>query len=124
MAATRRARNSEASTGITVTESTSAAVRADMNVNAIGLNIFPSTPSRLRIGMKTMITIRPANRIGVPTSKADSLNTSLGTFPFPPWACCQREAERTAFSTITTAPSTITPKSTAPKLIRLADTPA
>src|SRR5690606_6495531 len=71
VALTLRARISEAITGIRVIERIKAAVSADMKVNAIGRNILPSTPSRLRIGINTMITISPAKRIGVPTSLED-----------------------------------------------------
>ncbi len=38
--------------------------------------------------------------------------------------CCACARRRTAFSTIITVPSTIKPKSSAPRLIRLAETPA
>lgn len=42
--------NHEASTGVTVTASTNDPARARITVNAIGWNIFPSIPAKLRIG--------------------------------------------------------------------------
>jgi hypothetical protein len=43
-------RKDEASTGMSVSVSTSDATSANMTVSAIGRNILPSTPCRLRIG--------------------------------------------------------------------------
>ena len=57
-----------------------------MKLNAIGRNIFPSIPRRLRIGRKTMMTTRPAKRTGRPTSRLADRKTRTGTDFFSGWA--------------------------------------
>ena len=44
-------RNMATAAGTKVMDSTAAPMRAAITVNAIGWNIFPSTPVRVRIGM-------------------------------------------------------------------------
>ena len=65
---------------MTVTERISAEDRAVMKVNAIGRNILPSIPCKLRIGINTITTMSPANKIGLPTSLAEDSKTWSGTF--------------------------------------------
>ena len=50
-ASTRSGRKRLDSTGTTVSERTSEPMRMKITVSAIGRNIFPSTPSSVRIGM-------------------------------------------------------------------------
>ena len=96
---------------------------ANIKVSAIGLNIFPSTPCKARMGTKTIrmiscpkkaefIILLEAVKAILSRSPAaiDGLFTS-----FP----CSR---KTVPSTIITAPSTMIPKSIAPRLIRFAHT--
>lgn len=94
------------------------------SVLAIGVKYFPSMPVSVRIGKKTirmMITAKVAERT---------------TLPAPAMICssiCLWESFRPRFwrlyrwaripSTITIEPSTTMPKSMAPRLIRLAETP-
>ena len=91
---------------------------ARITVSAIGANILPATPSSARIGTYTIMMIATAKITGRATSAAASRIRS--------WAgrsgCSPRA--RSTFSIITTAPSTISPKSIAPRLIRLPDRPS
>ena len=96
---------------------------AKPTVFAIGVNILPSTPTNVRIGMYTIkIMISPNAALflileaerNTSSSISDCVNRFID-FRKPKWC--------TVASTMITAPSTISPKSIAPKLIRLALTP-
>ena len=116
-------RISEASTGISVSESTSEPAIAKAMVNAIGLNSFPSRPSSANNGRNTTIMMMIAKAIGFATSLA-AASTAEVRLTFSP--CAWRSAmRRKAFSTITTAPSTIMPMPIARPAsdIRLAERP-
>ena len=93
---------------------------AKTTVSAIGRNILPSIPRSARIGRYTMMIM--------PTAKATGRATSwqaARTF-----SKCGRSSslrscrKRTMFSIMTTEPSTIRPKSIAPRLIRFPLSPA
>ncbi|MNV66194.1 hypothetical protein D3C71_1589360 [compost metagenome] len=108
--------------GTKVTDSSMAPSRAITTVNAIGWNILPSTPVRAKIGRYTTMMIncpkisgRRASRAAANTSWKRSARVSTR-----PCLCCAWARRRIAFSTMTTAPSTMMPKSSAPRLIRLA----
>ena len=96
---------------------------ANPTVLAIGVNILPSTPTNVRIGMytiKIMISPNAALFLILEADTKTSLSISCCVSLFidfrkPKW--CK------VASTIITAPSTIKPKSIAPKLIKLALTP-
>ena len=93
-----------------------------MTAIAIGVNIFPSTPVSARIGILTRITTRTLIKLGVNTSRvaAKTVWKRSSSFNIRPRWCCRPANRKMQFSTIITAPSTIKPKSSAPKLIRLA----
>ena len=63
-------RKNAQSTGMTVSEKISEPTIANEIANAIGRNIFPSTPSSVKSGRKTMMMMAIANTIGRPTSVA------------------------------------------------------
>ena len=87
---------------------------------ASGRNVLPSTPSNVKIGTNTITTIRIAKTSGCKTSAhAPAIRARLSSPSF------EAVRIRFAFSTITTAPSTIIPIAIAipPSDIRLADTP-
>ena len=91
-----------------------------MTVIAIGLNILPSIPARLRIGTYTTVMINTPKNIGLATSFAALNTVSIRSraLKIPPVIRWRSPRRRTIFSTITTAPSMISPKSMAPRLIR------
>ncbi|MNV36833.1 hypothetical protein D3C71_1283260 [compost metagenome] len=92
---------------------------------AIGWNIFPSTPVSAKIGRYTAVMMPSPNRLGRITSAvalAVSAKRSSRVMSRPS-ACWRSPKRRRQFSMMITAPSTIRPKSKAPRLIRLADTP-
>ena len=62
--------------GTNVTERISAPSSAATTVNAIGWNIFPSTPVSAKIGMLTSATMSTLTRLGVNTSRVASNTTS------------------------------------------------
>ncbi|SVJ79532.1 Uncharacterised protein [Klebsiella pneumoniae] len=114
--------NSAIAAGTKVTERIIAPSSAVTTVNAIGWNIFPSTPVRAKIGRyTTMMMIWPktsARRASLDAAKTSWKRSARVSWrPWWAWAWARR---RMAFSTITTAPSTMMPKSSAPRLIRLA----
>ena len=92
-----------------------------MNTRAIGLNIFPSTPSSARIGMNVAMMIISPNCVTFRTSEVACLITPACSSLVRVLPRCARASEslRTQFSTMITAPSTMIPKSIAPRLIRL-----
>ena len=115
-------RNTAASTGISTSAKNSEAISANMTVSAIGLNILPSTPRSDRIGTYTSRMMPTPKTTGRATSAQASRITDRGAFASP--LSCRRSAtRRTTFSIKTTLPSTIRPKSIAPRLIRLPDRP-
>jgi hypothetical protein len=65
-------RKSDASTGMRVSVSSSEPARANTTVHAMGLNIFPSMPPRLRIGRYTMMMMPMPKAMGLTTSWAAS----------------------------------------------------
>ena len=110
--------------GTNVSDRSSAAVSASTTVNAIGWNIFPSTPDRAKMGTYTSVMMITPKIDGLITSTvASSANANRSSLvrSRPAW-CCASEKRRRQFSTIMTAPSTIRPKSSAPRLIRLPET--
>lgn len=113
-----RGRPTEASTGMRVSDSTSDAARAKMTVSAIGRNSFPSIPSKVNMGKYTIMMISSPNMVGFLTSTAASRMMASFVRWERSWA-----RRRTQFSTITTELSTTSPKSMAPRLIRLPSMP-
>ena len=114
--------NSATAAGTKVSDKTKADSKAMMTVMAIGVNILPSTPLKAKIGRFTKITTSTLIKLGVNTSRV-AVNTVLkrsSSFKMRPSSCCRPAKRRMQFSTIITAPSTIKPKSRAPRLIRLA----
>ena len=91
--------------------------RAAIIVRAIGRNSFPSIPSSVRTGRKTIMMINSPNRVGRRTSTAASRMVSSHGLRGACAAC------RAQFSTMITELSTIKPKSIAPRLSRLAAMP-
>ena len=95
---------------------------------AIGLNIFPSTPVRERIGIKTIRIIICPNIadfiiLEAPSKEIESIKYNLSS-PFRVLkSSFLASIFRAIYSTIITAPSIIIPKSSAPRLIRFASTP-
>ena len=95
---------------------------AKINVHAMGLNILPSIPSKVSIGTNTSIMIPTPKIIGRITPLPDSMMHCWRSvlvkvlFNKP----CFSLNFRKLASVITTDPSTIIPKSIAPRLKRLA----
>ena len=101
---------------------------AEQTVIAIGRNIFPSRPSRVKTGTYTATMMRTPKRTGRATSPAALVKNRrrwlAGSATKSGSPVGSRSARlRMKFSIITTAPSTIRPKSIAPRLIRFAETP-
>mmetsp|Transcript_30101 Transcript_30101/g.54779 ORF Transcript_30101/g.54779 Transcript_30101/m.54779 type:complete len:279 (+) Transcript_30101:1250-2086(+) len=112
-----------ASTGTKVSDRSSEPAIAKVMVRAIGLNSFPSKPLSENSGMKTTMMMRMANAIGLATSRAASrIKCVLSIGPPDSFAWAR---SRKAFSTMTTAPSTIIPVPIANPAsdIRLAERP-
>ena len=119
---TRSPMNSATAAGMNVTVSTIAAASAITTVIAIGWNILPSTPVSAKIGRYTTMMIS-CPKISARRASCDAPNTSAkrsSRVSGRPAAACACASRRTQFSTITTAPSTMIPKSSAPRLIRFA----
>ena len=100
----------------------SAPPSAKMNVQAIGRNIFPSMPSRARTGKKTTMMMAMPKTMGRATLLAEEVTTSsrssgVRVRPRERLRCARL---RMFASVITTEPSTMMPKSMAPRLSRLA----
>ena len=113
-------RNNEASTGMIVRAQISEPTRANTTVIAIGRNIFPSMPRRAMIGRYTMVMVITPNATGRATSRQAART-------FSKWddeSFRRSRRTRTIFSIMTTEPSTMIPKSMAPRLIRLPLMPA
>ena len=96
---------------------------ANITVCAIGLNILPSMPTKAKIGMytiKMMISPKAAELLIFIAAifTCSFICAAVNFLPAKP--VCKR---CTMASVIITAPSTIRPKSMAPKLIRLAEIP-
>ncbi len=64
-----RSTKSATAAGTKVTDRTSAPSSATTTVNAIGWNIFPSTPVSVKIGMFTTATTMTLTRLGLSTSR-------------------------------------------------------
>ncbi len=110
--------------GTKVSERIRAEVSARTTVKAIGWNIFPSIPVRAKIGKYTTVMMITPNIDGLITSldaSAARENRSSRVSKRPRLPCFSANRRR-QFSTMITAPSTIRPKSSAPRLIRLPDT--
>ena len=118
---TGRVNMSVASTGITMSATTSEANIAKQMDSAIGANIFPSTPSSVNRGVNTMRMISTAKVTGLATSRAASVIKSATPCPSRARSRCLK-----MFSTMTTEPSTIMPMAMAspPRLIRFAEMPS
>ena len=106
------------STGIKISAITSDASNAKRTVVAIGLNIFPSTPLNVRIGTYTRTMIATPKKTGRATSSL-ALRTTFLLLS----SGLRSRSRRRMFSTMTTEPSTIRPKSSAPKLMRFPEMP-
>ena len=93
------------------------------SVWAMGVKYFPSMPVRVRIGKKTIRMIRTANvalrtTFEAPLATSASISSCVSFLRSPrPYRWARMP------SRITIEPSTTIPKSMAPKLMRLADTP-
>ncbi len=114
------------STETRVRLSGNAAVSAKSAVKARGRSIWPSTPPRISPGQYEIKMISQPITMGVATSMAARLTTRLRSEksklrPRPSWLL---ESLKRTLSTMTTAPSTISPKSSAPRLIKLPDIPS
>ena len=114
--------NSATAAGTKVIDRIIAPSSASTTVTAIGWNMRPSTPVSAKIGRYTTMMISCPNSSGRRASCAAAKTSwkrspRVSGRPSRAWACASR---RTQFSTITTAPSTMIPKSRAPRLIRLA----
>ena len=100
---------------------------AKERVSATGVKIRPSTRWKVKIGRKATMMMAFENMIGEPSSTQVCLRACRRrpTGEAMPWCSAWASAARRTISasTITTALSMITPKSTAPSEIRLADTP-
>ena len=118
----------EAATGTYVKHNIIAPIKAKLKVNAMGLNIFPSTPLNDRIGIKTIKIISCPKMaefiiLEAPLNVISSLRFCISNLPKLFRACCFLVISKAMNSTIITAPSMIIPKSIAPKLIKFASTP-
>ena len=114
--------NNATAAGTKVTDKIIAPSNAITTVIAIGWNIFASTPVKAKMGRYTTIIMAWPNRSGLRAclaAKKTSLKRSCLVNNRPAW-CWASASRRIQFSTITTAPSTIIPKSNAPRLIKLA----
>ncbi len=114
--------NSATAAGTKVTDRIIAPSSASTTVSAMGWNMRPSTPLRAKIGRYTTMMISWPKSSGRRASRA-AAKTSWKRSPRVsglPWCACAWLRRRTQFSTMTTAPSTMMPKSSAPRLIRLA----
>ena len=112
--------NHKASRGVTVTARRSDPARARMTVSAIGRNIFPSIPVSAKIGTYTRMMMPTARVMGRRTSRpAAWISLSLSSWLMAPFFANRRRM----LSTITTEPSTSNPKSMAPRLMRLPESP-
>ncbi len=81
-------------------------------MNASGANRRPSWASRANTGTNEIVTIKSDENSAGPTSTAASVITFQRSSPSsdrPGCASCQASMRRCAFSTITTAASTISP---------------
>ena len=110
-------------TGTKVKVKSNAPIKAKPSVKARGENIFPSTFWKENIGSKAVMIINFEKKIDLPISVpvffiklplANLLNFSI------PTSLALRSRTTNSPSTITTAPSMIIPKSTAPRLNKLA----
>ena len=113
-----------ARTGISVKVSRSDPAMAKLMLNAMGLNNLPSSPSSAKSGRKTTIIMRMANAIGLATSLAASKTALVLSTSSP--RSLRSAMILNAFSTMTTAPSTIIPIPTASPAndIKFAERPA
>ncbi len=114
--------NSATAAGMKVIDRIIAPRSAITTVKAIGWNSFPSTPVSAKIGRYTIMMMSWPNSSGRRASceaAKTSWKRSLRVSGRPLWACAWAR-RRTQFSTITTAPSMMMPKSSAPRLMRLA----
>ena len=91
-------------------------------VKAMGKKVFPSTPVRVRIGRYTIMIINSPKSIGFRTSRDASATIARHSDRVSGFALffLAKESLRAQFSTMTTAPSTMIPKSIAPRLMRFA----
>ena len=118
-------KNKEETTGTYVKQSSIAPIRAKLKVSAIGLNILPSTPSKVKIGIKII------KMMNCPKMAEFIIFEALFRVIASICSCFIDFSKRckssllaiivnVIYSTIITAPSIIIPKSMAPKLIKLA----
>ncbi|CUS43731.1 Predicted cell-wall-anchored protein SasA (LPXTG motif) [hydrothermal vent metagenome] len=117
--------NSATSAGTSVIARMNAAPRASMIVMAIGEKVLPSTPVNISSGAKASRMIACPKTVGLIIScdaRIVSSSRSRRMSSLPSCSCrCARRARQ--FSMMMTAPSTMSPKSSAPRLIRLPGTP-
>ena len=107
--------------GMKVTERIMAPNRASITVYAMGWNILPSTPVKVRMGRYTAMMMKTPKMLGRATSLVAEITMAnrSSRSSTRPRRCCPSARRRMQFSTMMTAPSTINPKSSAPRLIRL-----
>ena len=96
-----------------------------MMVMAIGENVLPSTPVNISSGANASRMIAWPNTVGLTISceacmVSSSRSRNVSNRPSCSCRCASRIRQ---FSTMITAPSTISPKSSAPRLMRLPGTP-
>jgi hypothetical protein len=120
------ARRMLARAGTIVKESASAVMMATMNVIAMGWNILPSMPTKAKIGRKTTTMISSPKPAAVRISTAALYTAPWRSRPVRARPSSRRFSSmtRTQWSRRMTAPSTMIPKSSAPKLMRLPETPS
>ncbi len=121
-------KNNAEATGSQVKPMTMAPIIAKEKANAIGRNILPSTPLNESIGMKTIKIItcpKMADFIIFEAPSKDILSIIVwrSSPSLPNISSFCRLIFIAIYSTIITAPSIIIPKSSAPRLIRLASMP-
>ena len=109
------------SSGVTVTARSREPARAMITVNAIGRNILPSIPVRARIGTYTRMMMLTARVMGRRTSRPAASTVARRSSRLRTGLSASR---RRMLSIMTTDPSTNNPKSMAPRLIRLPESPA
>ena len=115
-----RNRNQQ-SNGTSVSEKSSEPTSAEVTVHAIGAKIRPSWRCNVKIGMCATMMMSMEKNVGRPTSAAAFRTRSRTLLRSVEWSCS--ESFRKMFSITITAPSTMMPKSIAPRESRLAGMP-
>ncbi len=116
--------SSAISAGTKLSDRMKAAAKASMMVMAIGVKVLPSTPVNISSGMNTRKMMAWPYTVGLIISWLASVvssSRSRRVSKRPSW-CWRSASLRKLFSMMITVPSTIRPKSRAPRLIRLPET--